>query len=73
MREYLIYKMREKNVSRETLCSMLHVSDKTLRNKLSGRTDFTWSECKSIRKRYFPEEEYEKLFENAVSAPEEAG
>lgn len=66
MREYLIYKMRESNISREEICKVIHVSEKTLRNKLSGRTDFTWRECRTIRKRYFPNEEYESLFENST-------
>lgn len=66
MREYLIYKMRSENVSRDEICSLLNVSEKTFRNKLSGRTDFNWSECKAIKNTFFPDEEYEMLFENAA-------
>lgn len=64
MKAYLEYKMKVKNVSREAVQDLLKISEKTLRNKLSGRNDFTWSEAKSIRNTYFPEEDYDKLFEN---------
>lgn len=65
MREYLLYKMKCKNVSREQVRKLIGVSEKTLRNKISGKTDFTWGEAKLIRNTFFKEEEYEELFENA--------
>lgn len=64
MREYLIYKMRVKNISNDNLAQLLNVTEKTIRNKISGLTDFTWSECITIKTELFPEEEYETLFEN---------
>lgn len=62
MRDYLVFRMKQKNVARSSMCELLNVSDKTLRNKISGRTDFTWREAQLIRNTYFPEEEYETLF-----------
>lgn len=62
MREYLLYKMKCKNISREQICELIGVTEKTLRNKLSGVTDFTWGEAKAIRNKFFKEEEYEDLF-----------
>lgn len=63
MRAYLEYKMKEQGVTREMVRMLLNVSEKTLRNKLNGETDFTWGEAKLIRRTFFPEEDYEKLFE----------
>lgn len=65
MREYLLYRMKCKGVSREQLRGLIGVTDKTMRNKISGRTDFTWGEAKAIRNAFFEDEKYEDLFENA--------
>ena len=65
MRAYLDYKMKINKISREKIQELLTISEKTLRNKLSGRTDFTWSEVKLIRNTFFPEEDYDKLFESS--------
>ncbi|QHI72870.1 XRE family transcriptional regulator [Aminipila terrae] len=55
--------MQTKNVTRADLLELLNVSEKTLRNKISGTTDFTWSEAKKIRNTFFPDQDYDKLFE----------
>lgn len=70
MKAYLEYRMKVKNVSREAIQKLINVSEKTLRNKLSGRNDFTWSEAKLIRNTYFPDEDYDKLFENVEEGSE---
>ena len=62
MRAYLEYRMKQEKVSKE----LLGVSEKTVRNKLSGKTDFTWSEVKLIRNRFFPNDDFEKLFEQSM-------
>ena len=63
MRAYLEYIMQAKNVTRTDLLELLDISEKTLRNKISGATDFTWSEAKKIRNTFFPDQDYDKLFE----------
>lgn len=45
------------------LASELGMSDKTLRNKLNGITDFTWNEALAIRNLINPGMDIEKLFE----------
>ena len=45
------------------LASELGMSDKTLRNKLNGITDFTWNEALAIRNLINPRMDIEKLFE----------
>ena len=66
MRAYLEYRMKQEKVSREDIRKLLKVSEKTVRNKLSGKTDFTWSEVKLIRNRFFPRDDFEKLFEQSM-------
>lgn len=63
MRAYLEYRMKQEGISREDVRQLIDVSEKTLRNKLNGETDFTWGEAKLIRRKFFPEDDYEKLFE----------
>lgn len=63
MRAYLEYRMKQEGVSRADLQKVLGVSEKTIRNKLSGETDFSWGEAKSIRNKFFPKDDFVKLFE----------
>lgn len=53
--------MAEKNLSVQNLQDLLGVSEKTIRNKLAGVTEFTWSEIKKI-KAIFPEYDISYLF-----------
>lgn len=63
MRAYLEYRMKQENVSRADIQNLLGVSEKTVRNKLSGETDFTWGEVRKIRNKFFPKDDFNKLFE----------
>ena len=65
MHAYLEYRMKQEGITRRDMQKLLNVAEKTLRNKLSGTTDFTWSEAKLIRNTFFPEEDFEKLFEQS--------
>lgn len=62
MKLYLELRMKQKGVSRADLQKLLGISEKTLRNKLNGTTDFTWGEAKTIRREFFPDDDYEQLF-----------
>jgi len=73
MRAYLEYRMKQENVSRLDLQNLLGVAEKTIRNKLSGETDFTWSEAKKIRNAFFPEEDLAILFEQSEPSAKEVG
>ena len=44
------------------LAAELGISEKTLRNKLDGITDFTWPEAQAIRDIVSPGSEIEELF-----------
>ena len=63
MRAFLEYRMKEEGISRSDIQNLISVSEKTLRNKISGKTDFTWGETKAIRNTFFPNDDFIKLFE----------
>lgn len=63
MHAYLEYRMKQERVTRKDLQELLGVAEKTIRNKLSGETDFTWGEVRAIRNKFFPNDDFEKLFE----------
>ena len=63
MKAYLEYRMKQEGVTKNDLKNLLQVSEKTIRNKLSGKTDFTWKEVKTIKNKYFPDDDLECLFE----------
>ena len=52
----------------ECFAKMIGISDKTLRNKINGITDFTWSECLLIRKALAVDLPLEVLFEKLERA-----
>lgn len=43
----------------------LDISERTLRDKIKGNSDFTWRETTLIHDKYFPELDKEYLFERA--------
>lgn len=63
MRAYLEYRMKQENVSRADIQELLGVSEKTVRNKISGETDFTWEEARKVRNSFFPKDDFNELFE----------
>ena len=67
MRDFLEYRMNQENVTRADLQKLLDVSEKTIRNKISGATDFTWGEVRKIRNTYFPNDDFETLFEQSTN------
>lgn len=64
MRAYLEYRMSQENVSRADIQAALGVSEKTVRNKISGVTDFSWEEARKIKNKFFPKDDFDSLFEN---------
>ena len=43
----------------------VQISDRSLSNKLQGRSDFTWSEVSKIRDTFFPDMQKDDLFKVA--------
>ena len=65
MLAYLEYRMKQEHISKSDIQNLLGVSEKTVRNKFSGETSFTWEEVRLIRNAFFPKDDFEKLFEQS--------
>lgn len=55
--------MVKSNIPMYKLAQQIGVTEKTLRNKLNGKTDFTWQEALKIRRIVNPKMELEELFQ----------
>ena len=64
--------LRKRNISNKAYAEFLGVSEKTVQNKINGKTEFTLSEVTKTMKIIFPEYAMEYLFE-PVSNGAEAG
>ena len=62
MYSFLRGEMIKAGISILALSGKIGVSEKTLRNKLKGETDFTWPEATAIRDIVNPEMGMEELF-----------
>ena len=62
MYSFLRGEMLRNHISIVGLAKQIGITEKTLRNKLGGETDFTWSEAQAIRKIVNPEMSMERLF-----------
>lgn len=59
---FLFGEMTKKHLTADDLGKMLGIKGRTLRNKLNGLTDFTWSEVCKISE-VFPQFTKEELFQ----------
>lgn len=68
----LLAEMARFNVSNDDLMKTLDFkSEKTLNNKLTGRTEFTRKEMFLIKQKYFPDYDLEYLFQEFETTPSE--
>lgn len=58
--------MIRRDVSHDSIAQSINVKSRTVRNKLSGKTPFTWPEVKTIRKNFFSDIPVEVLFATAA-------
>lgn len=63
MQRNIEQEMKRYNIGLYDIKDLLGCSEKTVRNKLSGVTDFTYEETKKIRNRFFPGMKIEYLFD----------
>ncbi len=63
MYQYLINEMMKSNIKISKLAIRIGVTEKTLRNKLNGKTEFSWPEVLQIRNIVAPEVTLEELFQ----------
>lgn len=59
----LIAEIAKKKITKKEIAKAIGISQKTLFNKLNGKTDFTMSEMMKIRDTFFPGRSLEELFE----------
>lgn len=62
----LIGEMAKREIQRKALAECIGVCDKAMRNKLNGKSPFTWPEVKKIRHKFFPDIPPDELFETRV-------
>lgn len=62
MNARLIQALKQKGVRQEDVAHLLGCTDRTIRNKLSGRTEFTVREALMIRDDIFPDFSIRELF-----------
>ena len=57
-----------KNISNRVVAAAIGCTEKTLYNKMMGKTDFTWGEVNVIENELLPEFKLSYLFEEQPSA-----
>ena len=67
MLKNLSAEMVRNGVKAELIASVLGVSDRTIRSKLSGDSEFSFAEAEKIRDEFFPSLRLEYLFRNSPS------
>lgn len=73
--EKMVYKnlsaeMTRFRVSRLDLGSLLGCSEGTVKNKLNGKSDFSYPEARTIQRKFFPGMKLEYLFDDGVFDPD---
>lgn len=54
----------EGGIKKKTIAKTLGISEKTLSNKLTGRSTFEWEQCFQIKSTFFPNSDMETLFKS---------
>ena len=52
----------EREIRLRTIAESIGITERALRNKLTGATEFTWKEVCTIQTRFFPDQTKEELF-----------
>lgn len=61
----LVGELAKREIKKVTLARSIGVCDKALKNKLSGKTPFTWPEVRKIRSEFFSDIPVDTLFATA--------
>ena len=67
----LVGQIAAHGISRAAIAATLNCTQRTLRNKLSGDSEFSWGEVNLIREKYFPGCTLEYLFDKSNDPKEE--
>lgn len=66
----LLAEMERYGVTKRDIANCLNISDRTVRNKVNGLTDFSWSETCKIQQNIFPRLTKDYLFATNVEGDE---
>ena len=69
----LLAEIARKKIKHKDVAEAIGVTEKTLRNKLNGMSDFTVPEARAIKDTFFPDLDLEYLFANSDDNPGEPG
>lgn len=58
----LAAEIARRGMRKKDIAARIHISDRSLCNKLQGKTAFTWNEVSQIHGAFFPELDVELLF-----------
>lgn len=61
----LISEMSKREITKKSVAQCIGVCQKTLQNKLNGKSPFTWAEVKTIQHQFFPDMDPDILFADA--------
>lgn len=64
--------MARKGLTATSMAKNLKINERTLGNKLSGKSEFTWTEVNRIKTMFFPNCSLEYLFEQDNSEKSES-
>jgi hypothetical protein len=64
MRKNLLKEMIDKNITFKDLAEVIEVTERTVKDKTSGKYDFSLKEVLKIRKDCFPKKDIEYLFKD---------
>jgi predicted transcriptional regulator len=63
---YLREQISAKGLKLKRVAEVMRISNKSFGNKLSGTSDFTWSEVRILQETFFPEIEKDILLKKTV-------
>lgn len=62
----LISEIAKRGIKKKRVAQSIGVCYKSLNNKLTGKSPFTWPEVKSIRRQFFPDITPDELFSTEI-------
>ncbi len=64
----LVGEIAKRGIKKKSIAESIGVCDKSLSNKLNGKSPFTWPEVVTIKERFFPDMTPERLFATSDQA-----
>ena len=63
----LTAEIAKREIKRKHVAEIIGINERTLRNKMSGKTDFTWLEVNKIQSTFFPDIDVMTLFDTRAN------